>query len=142
MIIPDESYIDMKYRLWMFKVLGCEPESKVGHPNVLQRVTCPICDGRNGSMVWMPHKKTWKFLCDTKNPKNCHSHMEFPVLLRAWNPSLFKSYQQERLEAGTTGAGFNCPRPQPGTRRRAPLAFPSSGKHQIQNQPVGISTSP
>ena len=102
-MIPDESYIDYRYRKMLFKVFEQQPTIKRWNPNLTYRMECPLCGARNSNLVWMPHRRTWKFLCSTKSRANCQSQMEFPVLLRAWNPELFLSYQQERFEAGTTG---------------------------------------
>lgn len=141
-MIPDESYIDYRYRKMLFKVFEQQPTIKRWNPNLTYRMECPLCGARNSNLVWMPHRRTWKFLCSTKSRANCQSQMEFPVLLRAWNPELFLSYQQERFEAGTTGFGFNCPRPQPTTHRRAPVDFPSSRTRSAEIEPTGISTAP
>lgn len=140
--IPDESFIDWKYRKHLFDACLYEPEPVNWSGASCYRMECPLCGAAGSHLKWMPHKRTWKFLCSTKYRGNCQAQMEFPVLLNAWNKRLFRTYQQERFEAGTTGAGFNCPRPLPGTRKRSPLAFPGSGTHQDQSEPTGISTAP
>ena len=140
-MLPDESYIDWKYRSELFNSCSSAPEVKRWNPNLTYRMECPLCGARNSHLVWMPHRRTWKFLCSTKSRANCQSQMEFPVLLRAWNPRLFLSYQQERFEAGTTGAGFNCPRPTNPRANRPSLETLKQPKRQRQHQPVGIGTS-
>ena len=115
-MLPDESYIDRKYRLELFNSCSSAPEVKRWNPNLTYRMECPLCGARNSHLVWMSHKRTWKFPCSTKSRANCQSQMEFPVLLRAWNPSLFRSYQQEHL-------------------RREPLVLDSTAHDQpIQDQ--------
>ncbi|QNI96383.1 hypothetical protein [Synechococcus sp. RS9902] len=89
----------------------------------------------------MPHKRTWKFLCSTKSSANCQSQMEFPVLLKAWCPELFLSYQRERFETGTTGAGFNCPRPTNPLSRRPPLEVLQRLQGQRHRRSVGIAST-
>ena len=140
-MLPDESYIDWKYRSELFNSCSSAPEVKRWNPNLTWRMECPLCGARNSHLVWMSHKRTWKFLCSTKSRANCQSQMEFPILLKAWNPSLFRSYQQERFEAGTTGAGFNCPRPTNPKANRPTLEVLRQPKHQRQQRPIGIGTS-
>ena len=140
-MFPDESYIDRKYRLELFSSCSSAPEVKRWNPNLTWRMECPLCGARNSHLVWMPHKRTWKFLCSTKSRGNCQSQMEFPVLLRAWNPSLFRSYQQERFEAGTTGAGFNCPRPTNPRSTRPSLEVIKRRQAQRHRRSVGIATT-
>ena len=138
--IPDESFIDWKYRKHLFDACLYEPEPVNWSGASCYRMECPLCGAAGSHLKWMPHKRTWKFLCSTKNRKNCQVQMELPVLLKTWCPSLFLSYQQERTEAGTAGAGFNCPRIDPQRASRAPVVMPSGSKHQDQTEPIGIST--
>ena len=140
-MLPDESYIDRKYRLELFNSCSSAPEVKRWNPNLTWRMECPLCGARNSHLVWMPHRRTWKFLCSTKSHANCQSQMEFPVLLRAWNPSLFRSYQHERFEAGTTGAGFNCPRPINPRSNRPSLEVIKRRQAQRHRRSVGIATT-
>ena len=140
-MLPDESYIDRKYRLELFNSCSSAPEVKRWNPNLTWRMECPLCGARNSHLVWMPHRRTWKFLCSTKSRGNCQSQMEFPVLLRAWNPSLFCSYQHERFEAGTTGAGFNCPRPTNPRSTRPSLEVIKRRQAQRHRRSVGIATT-
>jgi len=140
-MLPDESYIDWKYRSELFNSCSSAPEVKRWNPNLTWRMECPLCGARNSHLVWMSHKRTWKFLCSTKSRANCQSQMEFPILLKAWNPSLFRSYQQERFEAGTTGAGFNCPRPTNPRSTPPSLEVLKQPKRQRQQRPIGIGTS-
>ena len=139
-MLPDESCIDRKYRLLLFKTCTSEPTIIKLGLNTKWQLECPLCGARKSHLVWLPHRRTWKFLCSTKSRANCQSQMEFPVLLRAWCPDLFLSYQQERFEAGTTGARFNCPQPLPSTRRRPPVNLSGSRSQQDQNQVAGIGT--
>ena len=139
-MMTQESYIDRKYRLLLFDTCLKKPELTKLQGKTCWTLECPLCGAKGAQLVWMDHKSTWKFLCSTKNRKNCQVQMEFPVLLKTWCPSLFLSYQQERTEAGTAGAGFNCPRIDPQKASRAPVVMPSGSKHQDQTEPIGIST--
>ncbi len=140
-MLPDESYIDRKYRKQLFDTCFYPPEQVRMGLRTTYKLECPLCGAKGAHLVWMPHKRTWKFLCSTKSRANCRSQMEFPILLKTWCPELFRSYQQERFEAGTTGAGFNCPRPVPTMVKRPALGFPSSRICQDQTEVTGISTS-
>ena len=140
-MLPDESYIDRKYRIQLFDTCTHQPELVRLGLRTTYKLECPLCGAKGAHMVWMPHRRTWKFLCSTKSRANCQSQMEFPILLKAWCPELFRSYQQERLDAGTTGAGFNCPRPLPTSVKRPALNFPSSRMRSAEIEPTGISTS-
>lgn len=135
-----ESCVDRKYRLLLFDTCQKKPELTKLQSKTCWTLECPLCGANGAQMVWMPHKSTWKFLCSTRSRKNCQAHMEFPVLLRTWCPSLFLSYQQERTDAGTAGAGFNCPRADPQKAFRTPLGRSSRRICQDQTQPIGIST--
>ena len=138
----DESYIDRKYRLELFNSCIYAPKLKRINPaKPLYELECPLCGAPKSHLVWMPHKRTWKFLCSTKSRANCQSQMEFPVLLKAWCPELFLSYQRERFEAGTTGAGFNCPRPTNPLSRRPPLETLQHRQGQRHRRSVGIATT-
>ena len=141
-MIPDEDYIDFKYRKWLFDCQFSPPEIVGGSGGLCYQLECPLCGSPRSHLKWLPHKRTWKFLCSTKSKRNCQSQLEFPVLLKVWNPGLFLMYQQERAAAGTTGAGFNCPRPSPHHRKRKQLDLPKRPKCHDQNQPTGIGTSP
>ena len=110
-MIEFESCIDRKYRLLLFRPCSVPPEVKKLNPYPLWKMECPLCGARKSTLIWMPSKSTWKFFCNTSTSRNCQAQMEFPILLKRWCPELFLSYQQERFEAGTTGAGFNCPGP-------------------------------
>jgi hypothetical protein len=140
-IMIHESYIDRKYRLLLFDTCQKKPELTKLQGKTCWSLECPLCSAKGAQLVWLPHKSTWKFLCSTKSRKNCQVQMEFPVLLKSWCKSLFLSYQQERTDAGTAGAGFNCPRPISTSVRRAPLKSCGSAKCQDQTQVSGISTS-
>ncbi len=140
-MLPDEDFIDHKYRRQLFDTYAFPP-TLVGHGlGTKYRLDCPLCGARRSHLVWMPHKRTWKFVCSTSSRANCQSQLEFPVLLKTWCPELFRSYQQERFDAGTTGPGFNCPRPQAGSRRRRPVDFPRRRICQDQTGVAGISTT-
>ena len=140
-MIPDESYIDRKYRKHLFDTCAYQPEPVRLGLRTTYKLECPLCGAKGAHLVWMSHRRTWKFLCSTKSRANCQSQMEFPILLKSWCPELFRSYQQERLDAGTAGAGFNCPRPISTSVRRAPLKSCGSAKCQDQTQVSGMSTS-
>lgn len=140
--MPEESYIDFKYRMWLFESCLKKPEITKLNGNTAFSLECPLCGAKGSHLVWLHHKSTWKFLCSTKSRKNCQCQLEFPVLLQRWNEPLYLSYRQERFEAGTTGAGFNCPSPMPHERKRKPLGLRKRPKCHDQNQPTGISTSP
>jgi hypothetical protein len=113
-----ESFIDRKYRLILFKCSDKEPVF-TGSPQIPKwKLQCPLCGGSGASLIWLPARDTWKFLCDSSRRGNCGVHAEFPILLKIWNPNLYREYLQEREEAGTTGFGFNCPRLPENTARR------------------------
>lgn len=118
-----ESIIDRKYRLALFDACLRNPVM-VGSPAVPKwKLECPLCGGSGASLVWIPGLSTYKFLCSSRNPRNCGVHAQFPVLLKLWNPSLYLQYLQEREEAGTAGTGWNVPRatevmPQRRSKRR------------------------
>lgn len=137
----NESFIDHKYRRQLFSACLREPRLTRLNGNTTWMLECPLCGASGSHLVWMDHKSTWKFLCSTKSKRNCQSQLEFPVLLREWNPGLFLTYMQEREASGTAGAGFNCPRPSPHHRKRKQLDLPTRAKCQDQSEPTGISTS-
>ena len=139
-IMIQESYIDRKYRLLLFDTCQKKPELTKLQGKTCWSLECPLCSANGAQLVWLPQKSTWKFLCSTKSRKNCQVHMEFPVLIKSWCKSLFLSYQQERTDAGTAGAGFNCPRIDPQRTARAPLVVRSRSKHQAQTKAIGIRT--
>lgn len=141
-MIPDEDYIDFKYRKWLFDCQFSPPEIISASGGLCYQLECPLCGSPHSHLKWLQHKRTWKFICSTRSKRNCQSQLEFPVLLKVWNPGLFLMYQQERAAAGTAGAGFNCPRPSPHRRQRKQLDLPPRPKRHDQNQPIGISTSP
>ena len=136
-----ESWTDRKYRLLLFDTFLKKPEQTKLQGKTCWTLECPLCGAKGAQLVELPHKSTWKFLCSTKSRKNCQVQMELPVLLKTWCPSLFLSYQQERTDAGTAGAGFNCPRIDPQRAPRAPLSRSSKSKCQHHTQAIGISTS-
>ena len=140
-MIPDEDYIDFKYRKWLFDCQFSPPEIISASGGLCYQLECPLCGSPHSHLKWLPHKRTWKFICSTRSKRNCQSQLEFPVLLKVWNPGLFLMYQQEREAAGTAGAGFNCPRPSLHHRKRKQLDLPPRPKRHDQNQPTGISTS-
>lgn len=140
-MIAGESCIDRKYRLLLFKSCSVAPEVKQWNPHVSWRIECPLCGARNSTLIWMPSKSTWKFFCSTSSSRNCQSQMEFPILLKTWCHDLFLSYQQERFEAGTTGAGFNCPRPTSDRPRRTLREDRRGSRCKRHNEPTGISTT-
>lgn len=139
-IMINESYIDRKYRLLLFDTCQKKPELTKLQGKTCWTLECPLCSANGAQLVWLPHKSTWKFLCSTKSRKNCQVQMEFPVLIKSWCKSLFLSYQQERTDAGTAGAGFNCPRIDPERTARAPVSRSSKSKCQHHTQPIGIGT--
>jgi len=104
-----ESYVDRKYRLYLFSSCLVKP-AFVGTPNCAKwRLECPLCGFAGAHLIWLPGRNTFKFLCSAKSAKSCATHAEFPVLLKMWNLSLYRAYLQEREEEGTAGAGFNVP---------------------------------
>ena len=141
-MLSNESYIDRKYRLELFNSCIYAPKLKRCNPaKPFYELECPLCGAPKSHLVWMPHKRTWKFLCSTKNRRNCQSQMEFPVLLKTWCEELFLSYQWERFDAGTTGAGFNCPRPTNPLSKRPPLETLQRRQAQRHRRSVGIATT-
>ena len=142
LMIELESCIDRKYRLLLFKSRSVPPEVKKLNPYPLWQMECHLCGARKSTLIWMPSKSTWKFFCNTSTSRNCQAQMEFPILLKRWCPELFLSYQQDRFEAGTTGAGFNCPRPTSDRPRRALKVDVRRSKRKHRDNPVGISTTP
>ena len=111
-----ESYIDRKYRLLLFDTCQKKPELTKLQGKTCWTLECPLCGAKGAQLVWMDHKSTWKFLCSTKNRKNCQVQMELPVLLKTWCPSLFLSYQlppspsfHAKVRA-SPGIKMRCPR--------------------------------
>ena len=105
-----ESITDRKYRLELFDSCLRKPVM-TGSPAVPKwKLECPLCGATGASLVWMPGLSTYKFLCSSRNSRNCGIHAQFPVLLKLWNRSLYLQYLQEREEAGTAGSGWNVPR--------------------------------
>ena len=140
-MIPDESYIDYKYRRAIFASCSTPPVEILNRSVTTYKMECPLCNAKGAHLVWMAHKRTWKFLCSTKGAKNCWKQLEFPHLIRQWNEDLHLVYLQERFEAGTAGAGFNVPLPSAQHRKREPLRFMGSVERQDQNQPTGIGST-
>jgi len=108
-----ESLVDRKYRLALFDSCPKKPVMTGSPGNPSWKMECPLCGAAGSSLVWMPARNTYKFLCATKNSKNsrnCGVQVEFPILLKRWNLPLYRQYLQEREEEGTAGSGFNVPR--------------------------------
>ena len=104
-----ESLIDRKYRLVLFDSCLKKPVFTGTPSNPGWKLECPLCGAAGASLVWLPSRSTTKFFCSTKSSRNCRVQVEFPVLLKMWNLSLYYQYLQEREEEGTAGAGFNVP---------------------------------
>lgn len=84
-----ESFADRKYRLNLFEYCLKKPVL-VGSPSVPQwRLECPLCGASGASLVWLPARNAYKFLCSTKNRNNCGVQVEFPILLKMWNLPLY-----------------------------------------------------
>ena len=129
MQLPNESFIDRKYRSHLFRSLKVNQQPVRWTP-MTYRLRCPLCDARGSTLVWMAEKSTWKFFCNPYNHRNCQKQLEFPQLLKQWNSELYVSYLQERNDAGLFGAGTNCPLPDPSAHRRAPLKSPGADRLQ------------
>lgn len=104
-----ESFIDRRYRLELFRYCIGKPVMTGSPVTPKWKLECPLCGASGASLVWLQAKGTYKFLCSSRNSSNCRVHVEFPVLLKMWNPSLHRQYLQEREQEGTAGAGFNVP---------------------------------
>ena len=118
-LMIEESFIDYMYRKLLFNWCDQKPKIIKSGFAPVYKMECPLCLAKGAKLAWLPDRRTWKFLCSTKSSKNCQSQMEFPVFLKVWCRELFFSYQQERLEAGTVGKGFNCPPPEVPRYRRS-----------------------
>ena len=105
-----ESFIDRRYRLLLFQCCAKNPVFTGSPTNPKWKLECPLCGASGASLVWMPSKSTFKFLCPASRRQNCGVHAEFLILLKMWNVRLFAQYLQQREEEGSTGPGFNCPR--------------------------------
>ena len=143
-----ESFIDREYRRALFKCCMSKPVKTGSSATPNWKLECPLCGGSGASLVWLQAKGTYKFLCSSKNSRNCRVQVEFPVLLKMWNLPLYRQYLQEREEEGTAGAGFNVPRASqvmPPIRSRRRLDW---CKRQVHREPktggpggsCGIST--
>lgn len=118
-----ETWIDRKYRLELFNCCLKKPVFTGSPSKLAWKFECPLCGAAGASLVELPARSTYKFLCPSRNPRNCGVQVEFPILLKMWNPPLYRQYLEEREEAGTAGAGFNVPRasqvlPERRSRRR------------------------
>ncbi len=133
-----ESFIDRRYRLLLFQCCARNPVFTGSPTNPKWKLECPLCGASGASLVWMPSKNTFKFLCPASRRQNCGVHAEFPILLKMWNVRLFAQYLQQREEEGSTGPGFNCPRladafPQ-GVPRAPQRTRRSQPNSQVQNR--------
>ena len=129
-----ESITDRKYRLALFGSCLKKP-LMTGSPAVPKwNLECPLCGAAGASLVWLPGLATYKFLCSSRNPRNCGVHAQFPVLLKLWNPSLYLQYLQEREEAGTAGCGWNVPRATEVMPQRRSKRSLESRKHQVRQE--------
>ena len=96
-MFPDEDYIDFKYRKWLFACQSRVPDIVNGFGGHCYQLECPLCGAPKSHLKWMPHKRTWKFICSTRSKRNCQSQLEFPVLLKVWNPDLFLTINRSDL---------------------------------------------
>ena len=140
-MFPDEDYIDFKYRKWLFACQSRVPDIVNGFGGHCYQLECPLCGAPKSHLKWMPHKRTWKFICSTR-AKELPVPTEFPCAAQGLEPRSVPDYQQERLDAGSAGAGFNCPRPSIKRTKRKQLDLPKRPMCQDQSEPTGISTSP
>jgi hypothetical protein len=130
-----ESFIDRKYRNLLFSCCLKKPVM-TGSPGIPKwKLECPLCGGAGASLVWMPGLSTYKFLCSTRNPRNCGTHAQFPVLLKLWNPSLYFQYLQEREEEGSAGSGFNVPRASEVMPQRRSQRHLDGRRRQVPQEP-------
>jgi hypothetical protein len=130
-----ESVIDREYRLALFDSCLKKPVM-TGSPAVPKwKLECPLCGAAGASLVWLPGLATYKFLCSSRNPRNCGVHAQFPVLLKLWNPSLHLQYLQEREEEGTAGFGWNVPRATEVIPHRRSKRSLEGRKRQVPKEP-------
>ena len=130
-----ESSVDRKYRQKLFEYCLKKPVP-VPVPGVPQwRLECPLCGASGSSLVWLPARSTYKFLCSTKSPSNCRVQVEFPILLKMWNLPLYYQCLQEREEEGAAGAGFNVPKASQVLPRRRSKRRLEGRKRQVPPEP-------
>jgi hypothetical protein len=139
----DESLVDYKYRRHLFKYLDKPPETVGvrGH-RPTYKMECPLCGAKKATMVWCPDLSTYKFFCSKTNRRACGVSCQFPVLLKVWNPPLYRMYLDEREAEGTAGAGWNVPRASAmySTRRvQPPLRW---HRYQVPEEPSKPADDP
>ena len=115
-----ESNTDKKYRELIFQYsLGDIKESKNARVAKYE-FTCPFCSAhRKGSrrnskcsaLFLVENRGCFRFQCFNAGSYECKYPMEFPQFLERLNLGLFREYQSERFNAGTTGGRWNCPHP-------------------------------
>lgn len=132
----DESLVDYKYRRHLFKYLDKPPETVgVRCHRPTYKMECPLCGAKKATMVWCPDLSTYKFFCSKTNRRACGISCQFPVLLKVWNPPLYRFYLEEREAEGTAGAGWNVPKASalyPNRRVQSPLGW---HRCQVPDQP-------
>ena len=131
----DESFVDRKYRLHLFQYLDKSPEFIGTAYKPKWHLECPLCGAKKATMVWCPDLSTYKFFCSKTNRRACGISCQFPVLLKVWNPPLYRMYLDEREAEGTAGAGWNVPKASamyPNRRVQSPLGW---HRCQVPNEP-------
>ena len=115
-----ESNIDKKYRELIFQYsLEDIKESKNTRVQKYE-FPCPFCSaGRKSgnkkskcsALFWVESRGCFRFGCMNAGSYECAVPVEFPGFLERLNPGLFREYQLERFDAGTTGGRWNCGSP-------------------------------
>ena len=115
-----ESNIDKKYRELIFQY-SLEDIKEAKNTRVQKfEFPCPFCSaGRKGgkkkarcsALFWVESRGCFRFGCFNAGSNDCNSSKEFPQFLERLTPGLFREYQLERFNAGTTGGRWNCPHP-------------------------------
>ena len=115
-----EGNIDKKYRELIFLYsLGDIKESQNTRVPKFEFL-CPFCSAHRKSskknskcsaLFWVENRGCFAFQCFNAGHDHCKSKVEFPGFLERYNPGLFREYQWERFQAGTTGGRWNCPHP-------------------------------
>ena len=136
----NELDVDRKYRQHLFAYLDNPPEFTGTPTKPKWQLECPMCGAKKATMVWCPDLSTYKFFCSKTNRRACGISCQFPVLLKVWNPPLYRMYLDEREAEGTAGAGWNVPKASQVAPTRRSSRRLSWRKSQVPNQ-VSIATT-
>lgn len=80
---------------------------------------CPFCSDAHRSpkkrekpcatLLWVPSRSTWKFVCSEDGAYGCRSELSFPTFLKKLNSAMGRQYLADRYGVLTAARGAYCP---------------------------------